>query len=285
MSGWRIWRAGLALLAGLVPVPLASASWLDSDFYCRVYGCVIVHDGRTFDVYDNYIFATGGTVGPGGKMIAWSGNPFQGLGAVNPVFTGTRDEGFHIAPLTEEGTLLGIDQTGNGEIDLSASENAQGFLDASSMIGAFELDGSSRLVARETSAQRSFYLSSRTGFSLRARSRLLGSPSGLNDPALLSKISFAFDIRRSGRDDGMNFGQDAANGNFFRFNSGVDDLGDIYGSATQIVEFTREIRRRASDDLPRQSIRFDYVYGFEAYDLSMGAGHLRYTIEFDFFNR
>ena len=62
--------------------PVAQASWLDSDFYCRVYGCVVVHDGFTFDVYDNYIFATGGTIPVGGRMIPWTGNPFQGAGAV-----------------------------------------------------------------------------------------------------------------------------------------------------------------------------------------------------------
>ena len=31
--------------------------------------------------------------------------------------------------------------------------------------------------------------------------------------------------------------------------------------------------------------RYDYVYGFDRYDLSMGAGALQYRIEFDFFNR
>lgn len=278
LTGLMAGLAGLFALAGR-----AEASWLDSDFYCRVYGCVIVHDGRTFDVYDNYVFATGGVVPRGGRMIPWSGNPFQGAGAVNPVFTGTRTEGFHTVPIEEEGILLGIDQTGNGTIDLGPGANQRGFLDASGVFQAFELDSGSRLVAQETAAQRSFYLSSRTGFYLRARAQLVGPQGGLANEQRLANIAFLFDITEEGVDDGVRFGQNArAN---FRLFTSVDDLGDLLSGPTDLVEFRNAIRQRNSDDLPSQSIRFDYTYGFEDYDLSMGAGHLRYTIEFDFYNR
>ncbi len=263
----------------------AHASWLDSDFYCRAYGCVIVHDGRTFDVYDNYDFSTGATVPPGGRMIAWSGNPFQGAGAVNPVITGTRTEGFHLAPLREEGVILGIDQTGNGEIDISPQGNGDGFLDASGTLSAFGLGPASDVQTSESSSLRSFYLSSRTDFYVAASARLRGGSGRLNDPSRLSQVALRYGIRQTGNDDGMAFGSRAANGNFYRFTGQVDDLGDIAGGPVNIVEFTRAIRQRSSPDLPSQSIRFDYVYGFENYDLSMGAGDLRYAIEFDFYNR
>ncbi|MEL6664337.1 MAG: hypothetical protein AAFR33_15190, partial [Pseudomonadota bacterium] len=46
--------------AGAWIADAAAQSFLDSDFYCRTYGCVVVHDGNTFDVYDNYNFSTGG---------------------------------------------------------------------------------------------------------------------------------------------------------------------------------------------------------------------------------
>lgn len=279
-------RAALCLaawiLAGVGP---ANASWLDSDFYCRAYGCVIVHDGRTFDVYDNYDFATGRRVPPGGRMIAWSGNPFQGSGAVNPVITGTRTEGFHLAPLREEGVLLGIDQTGDGEIDLSPGGNARGFLDASAGLSAFGLDGRSDIAAGESSSRRSFYLSSRTDFYLAASARLRAGSGELSDPRRLSQVRLRYDIREAGNDDGMAFGSRAANGNFYRFVGNVDDVGDLAGGAVNIVEFRRAIRRRSSPDLPSQSVRFDYVYGFDSYDLSLGAGDLRYAIEFEFYNR
>jgi len=51
------------------------------------------------------------------------------------------------------------------------------------------------------------------------------------------------------------------------------------------MEFRNSIRFRDAADLPSQSVRFDYVYGFENYDMSMGEGHLEYEIEFDFYNR
>ena len=147
----------------------AQASFIDSDFYCRVHGCVIVHDGFTFDVYDIFVFANGSTVPPGGRMIPWSGNPFQGSGEVKPVFTGTRTEGFHSVPLQDQGVRLGIDTNGDGVADLSPLDDGDGFLDAGDSFGPFNLSAGADLVSDSTSAQRSFYLSSRTDFFLSAQ--------------------------------------------------------------------------------------------------------------------
>ncbi|MEL7232573.1 MAG: hypothetical protein AAGJ85_08700 [Pseudomonadota bacterium] len=277
-----------ALIAGLslASAAPAAASWLDSDFYCRVYGCVIVHDGFTFDVYDNYVFATGGTVAPGQPMIAWTGNPFDGAGEVNPVITGTRTEGLYAVPLEDQGVTLGIDTNGDGTPDrLPVDANGNGFLDASDSLDPFALTSSTRLVSATSSAQRSFYLSSRTDFYVVAESRLLGTPDALNDPAQLSNISFLYDVTRSGTDDGMRFGQNARGGNYIRTFGNADDLLDLYQVPTQIMEFRNSIRLRDAVDLPSQSIRFDYVYDFEDYDLSLGEGHLQYEIEFSFYNR
>lgn len=270
----------------LVSSAPAAASWLDSDFYCRVYGCVIVHDGFTFDVYDNYDFSTGGTVSPGQPMIAWTGNPFDGAGEVNPVITGTRNEGLYAVPLQDQGVRLGIDTNGDGTPDrLPVDTNSDGFLDASDTLDPFALTASTRLVSDTSSAQRSFYLSSRTDFFIVAESRLLGTPDTLNDPSKLANISFLYDVTRSGTDDGMRFGQNARGGNFIRVLSNADDLLDLYQIPRQIMEFQNSIRIRDAVDLPSQSIRFDYVYGFEDYDLSIGEGHLQYEIEFSFYNR
>ena len=266
--------------------PPALASWLDSDFYCRVYGCLFVHDGFTFDVYDNYVFATGGSVPVGGRMIPWTGNPFQGAGAVNPVITGTRTEGFHAVPLQDQSVVLGIDTNGDGSIDrLPTDANGNGFLDASDSIDPFELTMTTDLVAADTSAQRSFYLSSRTDFYLTAEARLIGSTDDFNSANLLNNVEFRYGVTRRGNDDGMSFGGNARNGNFIRSLGNADTLADLLGAPTQILEFRNAIRRRDSADLPSQSVRFDYVYGFGDYDLSLGDGHLQYEIEFDFYNR
>lgn len=283
----RYCRYLITMAAISISTPQVSqASWLDSDFYCRVYGCVVIHDGYTFDVYDNYVFSTGGTVAPGQPMIPWTGNPFEGAGGVNPVITGSRTEGFHAVPLEDQSIVLGIDTNGDGIADRLPSDlDGSGFMDAGDDMGAFNLSATTNLVSATTSAQRSFYLSSRTDFYLAAQAKLVGPMDSLNQPSRLSNIALRYDITRSGNDDGMSFGSDARNGRFYRMLNNVDDLGDIYGAPVEIVEFRRDIRRRDSASLPAQSIRFDYVYGFENYDLSMGDGHLRYEIEFDVYNR
>ena len=279
----RLLMGGCALF-GLTPS--ASASWLDSDFYCRTYGCVVVHDGFTFDVYDNYVFATGGTVPVGGRMIPWTGNPFEGSGGVNPVLTGSRTEGLHAVPLQDQSVLLGFDTNGDGIPDrLPLDANSNGFLDAGDSLDPFALALDTNLVAADTSAQRSFYLSSRTDFYLTAEARMLGPSGGLNAPGQLDNIGLQYGVTRRGNDDGMAFGANTRNGNYIRQLGAIDDLGDILGTPTRILEFRNSIRVRDAASLPSQSVRFDYVYGFGNYDLSMGEGHLQYEIEFDFYNR
>jgi len=283
-------RPGLLLRLGALlawggafaPAP-AAASWLDTDFYCRVYGCVVVHDGFSFDVYDVYRFSNGGTVAPGQPLVPWSGNPFQGSGTVNPVFTGTRTEGFYAAPVREEGTMVGIDTNGNGRADLEIGDDGDGVLDAGDSLSAFSLDRRTEIVAEETSAQRSFYVSSRTDFYLAGQVIIEGPGGGLSRPASLDQVALDYRVRNAGNDDGMRFGQ-AARANRWR-SFGLDTLGALYGQPAYLGEFTGDIRRRNANTVAEQSVRFDYVYGFEDYDLSMGAGLLSYRIEFTFHNR
>ena len=283
---WTKARLCLAAITALVTGPGAQASWIDSDFYCRVYGCVVVHDGFSFDVYDNYVFATGGTVPDGGRMIPWTGNPFQGAGGVNPVITGSRTEGFHSVPLQDQSVVLGIDTNGDGVPDrLPVDGNGSGFLDAGDSLDPFAVSLSTDLVAADTSAQRSFYLSSRTDFYLTAEARLIGPTDEFNTANLLNRVEFDYGVTRQGVDDGMAFGADTRRGNYIRSIGNANSVGDLYGSPVQIMEFRNAIRLRNAPDLPSQSVRFDYVYGFGGYDLSMGDGHLQYELEFDFYNR
>lgn len=283
---WTKARLFIVAITALVTSPGAQASWIDSDFYCRVYGCVVVHDGFSFDVYDNYVFATGGTVPNGGRMIPWTGNPFQGAGGVNPVITGSRTEGFHSVPLQDQCVVLGIDTNGDGVPDrLPVDANGSGFLDAGDSLDPFAVSLSTDLVAADTSAQRSFYLSSRTDFYLTAEARLIGPTDGFNTANLLNRVEFDYGVTRQGVDDGMAFGADTRRGNYIRSIGNANTVGDLYGSPVQIMEFRNAIRLRNAADLPSQSVRFDYVYGFGGYDLSMGDGHLQYELEFDFYNR
>ncbi len=220
---------------------------------------------------------------PGGELIPWTGNPFQGTGTVNPVFTGSRTEGFHVIATDSQGVEVGFDQTGDGSANIQASGNSNGFLDAGDVFGSVQLNQNTTLRALDTSTQRSFYISSRTtGFRISARSSLTGGSDELNQVSRLNNVRFDYGITPQGNDDGMAFGSAATLGSFRKLGA-FDTLGPLSVSAQFIAEFPTAIRRQFDNDLPEQSIRFDYVYGFEGYDLSLGAGDLRYRIEFDFF--
>jgi len=222
-------------------------------------------------------------VPPGGELIPWTGNPFQGTGAVNPVFTGSRTEGFHVIATDSQGAQLGFDKTGNGTVDIEAVGNGNGFLDAGDVFGSVQINKKTTLSALDTSTQRSFYISSRTtGFRISARSSLTGGSDELNQVSRLNNVRFDYGVTTRGNDDGMTFGRSASRGGFRKLGT-FETLGPLSTSAQFIAEFPTAIWRRFDADLPEQSIRFDYVYGFEGYDLSLGAGDLRYQIEFDFF--
>lgn len=264
-------------------VPAASASFLDSDFYCRTKGCVIVHDGVSFDVYDVHIFATNGTVPRGGRLIPWTGNPFQGTGQVNPVFTGSVTEGFHVIATSKQGVTVGIDATGNGTIDQSSTGDTNGLLDAEDAFNSFNITENTTLRAAQTSIRRSFYLSSRTeGFLISARAALLGTRDALNQVATLENVKFDYGITQRGRDGNLRFGNAANDGGYRRLGN-INNLSPLSNAPQYIAEFPDAIRSRSNNSLPAQSVRFDYVYGFEGYDLSLGAGNLQYEIEFDFY--
>jgi hypothetical protein len=275
--------AALAGAAALFCTP-AHASWLDTDFYCRVYGCVVAHDGFSFDVYDVFDFSTGRPVPSGGKLVRWRTNPVLGSGAVTPVITGTRTEGPQGAPLRDETALMGIDRNGDGTVDIRPQgDTSNGFIDASDTLNPFSLASTTDLVSNETSAQRSFYLTSRTPFIMTARV-LPSSASGEFTPQRYANIGFTHQVTTTGTDDGMEFGSQARRGGgLYRTLGNANDLGDLIGAPTQILHVRQEIRQKDSASLPAQSVRFDYVYGFKNYDLSMGAGLLSYRIEFEFY--
>ncbi len=274
-----------ALAVGGLPAP-ACASFIDTDFYCRAFGCVIVHDGFDYDVYDTVNLTTGAAVLPGQRLLRFDRNPVIGAGGVGPVFTGSRTEGFHAVPLADESFRLGIDFDGDGLLDAEPTGGpAQGFLDAGDMLNPFALTGATDLVAAGSSAQRSFYLSSSTDFFMSAQAVPLSSGDALSDTARFGDIAFRYQLSRSGTDDGMAYGANTRPGNQFRPTGTVTTLRDLLGGPVNIMEFRQAISFRSNPSLASQSIRFDYVYGFQNYDLSMGAGHLRYRIEFDFYNR
>ena len=81
----------------------AQASILDTDFWCRTYGCVVVSDRNNYDIYDNYVFARNRCcVGRGQPLISYynrSEDTFQ---------TGTLNNSNNNRPTDDQSFGLGI---------------------------------------------------------------------------------------------------------------------------------------------------------------------------------
>ncbi len=274
--------ATLAISASLT----AQASWIDSDALCQTYGCVVVHDGVSFDVYDKFDSSTGTIISAGQPLIRRLTNPILGTGTVNPVITGSLDEGLTATPLQDQSAMLGIDTNGDGIGDrFPLDTDNSGFLDAGDSLDSFEITSSTNIVTGSTSAQRSLYITSTTDFYLTAQVLSNLTSPGLGTGSGLTSMGFRYSIQRRGNDAGMRFGRATRRGRTYRLIRSVNTLADLAVAPVQIVEFRRAIARRRSASLPDQSLRFDYVYDFGSYDMSMGNGDLNFEIEFDFYAR
>ena len=273
----RISLGGLAL-ASLATS--AHASFLDTDFWCRTYGCAVVHDGVNYDIYDNWQFASNSCCVPiGGQMIdfytrAGNTNVTGLLGGTGPNL-----------PDQDEGFMFGITQDGN-TVNTSILDDGDGFLDASDSFGAFTLNPNTdiRLDGPGRSYSHSFFISSRnTRFSLRALASISNATGDFSNTIQLGDIKLTPSFTASGNDGGFQFGSRANTSNI-QIVSGVDDLGDLTGVPTQVMNFGRQsgIRQR-NGDIDEQTIRLDFLYEMPDYDLSMGTGRLNVDVEFDFY--
>ncbi len=256
----------------------AAASFLDTDFWCRTYGCAVVHDGANYDIYDNWRFDTNSCcVTIGGQMIDY----YIRAGDTN--VTGTLNRA--IGPESDQGMMMGITEDGS-TINASFADNGNGFLDADDLFGTFTLspttdialDGPGRAYSR------SFFISSRnTRFSLRALASIENATGDFANTIQLGDIKLRPSISTSGNDAGFQYGSRANTANIQIVN-GVDDLGDLAGVPTQIINFGRRqgIRQR-NGDIDEQTIRLDFLYEMPPYDLSMGVGSLDIDVRFDFY--
>lgn len=255
----------------------AQASFLDTDFWCVNYGCAVVHDGTTYDIYDNWQFDTNSCCVPaGGQMVS-----FYSRAGV-PRITGTLDP---VGPGPDESQSLML-EIADGSRILSISDDGDGYLDASDTLGAFTLgaDTDVQLPGSVGTYSHSFFVSSRdTRFSLRALAQIDQATGDFADTVTLGDIKLTPSVTRRGDDDGWVFGQQANPGGIVIVNT-VDDLGDLASGPTQIMDFRRRngIRRRNAD-INEQVIRLDFLYELPAYDMSMGSGEFSVDVEFLFY--
>lgn len=279
----------IGLVAALVGLaPHASASWIDTDPLCQTYGCVIVHDGANFVVYDLFDNVSGTLVPVGSPLIQRLSGPQPpgGGGLVSPVVTGSLTQALTTAPLQDQGIRLGIDQTGDGIEDIVIGDlNSSGFLDAGDSLGAFQLSNTTDIVSSSTSYLRSFYITSSIDFELVATAIPIGAGFGQSLNADLSAIGFDYRLQKAGNDDGLRFGQRAQKGNVLRVLTGVTNLGDLAMQPTPLVDFRKAVAKKNATNIAEQSVRFDYVYDFGAYDMSLGRGEIDFEIEFAFHRR
>jgi hypothetical protein len=181
------------LLSGL-SAPSAFASFLDSDFWCRTYGCAVVHDGQNYDIYDNWVFQGSYCCVPyGGKMIDYY------IRAGNTNLTGTLNRAFTYRADNDESMMLGITQ-GSGAADISVFDDGDGYLDAADTMGTFTLNTATDVVLDGPGRQysHSFFISSRnTRFSLRALASVANATGDFAQTVDLSDIKLkpSVDIR------------------------------------------------------------------------------------------
>ncbi len=190
-----------------------------------------------------------------------------------------------VGPNSDQSFMFGLSQDGTN-ISQSAFDDGDGFLDAGDTFGAFSLNPNTDILldGPGRSYSHSFFISSRnTRFSLRALASIQAVTGDFADTIQLGDIKLTPNVSASGNDGGFQFGS-RANAANIQIVSGVDDLGDLTGAPTQIMNFGRAqgIRQR-NGDIDEQTIRLDFLYEMPDYDLSMGIGSLNIDVTFDFY--
>lgn len=261
------------------------ASWLDNDYWCRVYGCVVTSDGTAFDIYDVYDFSQGRGVSVGSPLVFWSSNPYQGSGLVDAVSTGT------LQPISEptslQGSLWGVDQNGDGSAEQELLDNNNsGFIDLGDSFLSIPLGIATDVVNADGANTHSFYVASRTDFYIYGTATLLSETQNMSSNVSPSETGFSVSMLQRGDDAGFSFGSATSNPNFVASN-GINDLNDIWGVPTRIAEFRRNAgtRRANSADVKNQAVRVDIEFKVPAPDFSFGTGELKYKVVYDFYNR
>lgn len=270
--------AAVAILGCFTLAPQAIASILDTDFWCRTYGCVVVSDGQQYDIYDNWRFSTNSCCVPfGSPMISFYSR------AGTPNITGSLTP--FTAPEDTQSMMFGISEDGSN-VSVAFIDDGDGYLDAGDSLSAFTLTPTTDVLLADDGRNysHSFFISSRnTKFSVRALASIANSTGDFRDTLSLEDIQLTTSFRRSGNDGGLSFGS-LTNVAGISTDFDIENLNDLSGIPTTLFDFSQQsgIRQR-SGDLNDQTIRLDFLYEVPAYDLSMGVGSFNVDVVFDFY--
>lgn len=276
--------AWLVALAGA-----AHATFIDTDFYCQNYGCVVAGDGTDFSVYDAFIFASNTCcVAANQPLILWTGGTLVGAGGpVTTVVTGTIAAA--ATPGATQYTRMGIDTDADTLANNPfADSNTSGFLDAGDALTPITLAATDRLSLVTRTVTRSVYLTSRMDFDVYGSGAKVLS-TGTFGPAInLNTVGLAVTMTANGN-DGIAFGAAAVNNPQFFANGAITNLGQVSPGPVRLAEFRRNqgIRQNnsAGANIMPQCVRFDLVYTLPPVDLSLGSGASDLGLTLTFYQR
>lgn len=268
----------------LISTQSAVAGWLDDDDLCKKHGCVVVHDGSFYEIYDNYdILADKCCVPKGGQMLprseVYGGGGFRGLNMTDTLNMAT-------TPDDTQSLRIGITEDGKRIFQSSLDDNGNGFLDMDDTFQAFALTPDTDLILDDNgrSYSHSFFITSyNTKFSMRAAASKTTSSGELGNIISLDNIKLTPKISKKGEDGTFKYGKQAKSKKI-KINKKIDDLGDIEGVSQELISFEEKKGvRKKKGDIDEQSIRLDFLYQLPPYDMSMGTGKLHIDVAFSFY--
>lgn len=305
-KGIKIACIGAIFFAPMISATSIAATILDDDDNCLQYGCVLVHDGanfKIFDVYDNdrdrCCVATN----------ALLSSRFSDVSVFSLNQTGTLNDA--TIPEEDHGILFGVSQDGGTTYGSFTIDDGDGFLDASDTAQNFGIDNQTQIgfIDSALTYSHSFYITSKnTRFFIKGQAFLNRVTGDISENISLEDISVQMIVTRNGTDDGYDFGSQAFSGQL-DINDNIQTLADLSSGP---VEFLSSRRRngivksnngngnggcnnngngngngnpRCDATLGDQSLRLDLVYSIPKYDMSMGTGSLDIDLVLDFYNQ
>jgi hypothetical protein len=258
------WVLAAALVAALAAPRPALASILDTNIFCRFFGCIVVMTRNGTEIYLRNLVPSGSPT----LLVSTQ----QRANPVAAVDTGTQNP--PTPPGANEGLMLGIDQDGDGIPDLLATDDGDGFLDAGDLFGALPVTGSTQVVAGDIS--HSFYVASNVTFDLHARVRVASASGSV--VAIGRDVSWSTSSSARGNDGGFPYGGLSTAAGFLP-EPGIARIGDIFPGPTRVIRFVAPTRT-GRGSIRRQLVRVTNVYGMPTYDLAAGDGELFLDVDY-----
>lgn len=271
----------------------SKASFIDTDLYCVLYGCVVVSDNNTSNVYDAYDFLLLFVIPVGGQLKFSSNNPVVGSGTVDPLFTDTNTNVSSMA--ANQGNRLQVTNPLSGGVFTYPSS---GLLDASTTLTKFGIQSTTRLDYAPAASpanlgdnpqSHSFYISSRgVTFNIRANATVLSNNGEFSSNVPTSNINFILNLTGSGNatNNGQSFGMNTSSNYNYTNVTGLSlsslTTNPIVGAFNGANIYSPA---NSGASIYSKSVRLDALYTLPAFSLSQGSGTINWNIAFSFWRK